>query len=185
MNGLRIDFDLALAYGLPGAALVLFWAPFLNIEFDGPIPTLTLLVVVFVSGMLVSILRFVVVDGSFSVAFPLANTERFPHYKGITRAEIDYSALACNGVLAAYSEAQRNEKRPYQFYGNLMIVGLLTFFLEAIRLIWNQGWCQLSAYLFLGGTVALLAILYPACRRSYFRFNSAVVSLNALAKTDK
>jgi hypothetical protein len=132
-----------------------------------------------VVGMGISVVRAGTIDRSFNLNIPLSPE----HYRSLTQADPDYAQLTDQGKLNAYREAEENDKRPYQFYGNILLAVIILI----------AGWWSASfktrtklpkrTMLALTGVILAVVILYPACRKSYYRYNKAVAAINNYKKT--
>jgi len=198
-----IDFGTAIAYLVPGVITtrgVSFFYPELQKLFrfgsegKSDLAVFAMLVLVGLAvGLIVSAVRAATIDWSFalSVAWlrdltlaPLpdgemksAALEALEYFGSVKREDPVFARLTVNDRLPAYREAVAADKRPYQFYGNLLIalaIYLGGATLEPVRLHTTHPWLLRSAY------VGAFGMLYAAARRSHFRYMRSVKQLNSL-----
>ncbi len=187
MAGLKVDFGQLIAYLVPGALMLYGLSPVfpelasLLQSGDTKNAVITGFVVAalsIVAGMGISIIRFATVDRTFSLDLKGSNFERYPHHRGIPHVDIDYSRLLKDGALNVFLEAKASEKRPYQFYGNVLVVVLAVSLIRLIGQGVGRNTDVGTAAIWVGLIVAATVILYPAARRSYFRYIVALRQLN-------
>ena len=139
MKDISLEFGLLIAYAIPGAFALYGFAAFLpglaalttlpdNEKWLSTALLLTGFIVAL--GMFVSVIRSLLIDTSFALSLPGANSVR-PHGRPVTRVDPDYPVMKNKDVLAALQDARLSDKHPYQFYGN-MLVALAIF--EASRI---------------------------------------------------
>jgi len=196
MPELSLDFGLLIAYFVPGFILLMalrFWVGYVDTllaEVDKHehrvVSTLTIVALAIVLGMMISSLRFAMVDASFHVSAiypcPLWDKTDCPQNEPLTRHDPIYSRFVDEGRLNALVMAEQNDKRPYQFYGNTLIA-IMIFCLSWVACGPNKGttntWKKRA--LRAGPAFIVIAlILYPASRLSYYRYVTSVESLNSL-----
>ncbi|WP_233884907.1 hypothetical protein [Paraburkholderia flagellata] len=190
MPELSVDFGLFIAYLIPGfiASLGISFvlAPVANLlsasargeDLAGSIFGSVCLIVVV--GMTISIWRAGLIDSSFTVDIPVfCDVRQDPQACGIHRADPVYSSLASKDRLEAYLVAEKNDKRPYQFYGNTLIAVV----------IFTAGWLlsDHGRQVSMRNRIAALALalllvvtLYSAARLSHYRYTVSVLQFNAL-----
>lgn len=198
-----LDFGTAIAYLVPGVIAtrgISFIYPELRKLFDfGPTGTSDLAVFAILAlvgiavGFVVSAVRAATIDMSFAVSLlPIrrifaANllpaelrssvTDALAYLNGVPRVEPCFPNLAVDGRLAAYLEAKAADKRPYQFYGNLIIALVMYLLGGAFE---RKGLeADEPAVLIVGYSVAFLT-LYGAARRSHYRYMQSVRRFNQL-----
>lgn len=180
-----LDFGLFIAYFIPG--LVTLWVvaplvPALQRVFErlddekrfGAV--LAIAVLALVTGMIVSIVRAGTLDHTFEIAYPLdCNGDR--QFGSVGRVDPDYSRLADEGRREAFLLAVAQEKRLYQFYGNLLLSILLVSIsvLATGRMKEMQRRPRMVVVVL---TLCVLIALYGGARMSHYRFMNAVASLN-------
>jgi hypothetical protein len=176
MKDLGIDFGLLIAYVAPGMLLIWGISPCTTdlsgvlisaqSETADAVAWLQLLLISLVAGMIISVIRAGTIDRTFAINLPFIHS-RAAHYAAVHRVEPDYSRLASEHVLAAYLEAKASEKRPYQFYGNLLIA-----------LIFASARTSSTDFKLTAVLLFSCIFLYFSARRSHARFITAVVQLN-------
>jgi hypothetical protein len=192
MPGISLDFGLLIAYFVPGIITLLG----LGYIFDGVSnlmkkyrsgeATAGFLLIVssiaIVVGMAVSVVRASTIDQSFSWDLTLMS-QGYYRSMNLQQADPDYAQLTEAGKLNAFREAEENDKRPYQFYGNILLAIIIL-----VAGWWSASFDKRNGHNrkdrrrrgMLAVTSLILAsvILYPACRNSYFRYNKAVAAIN-------
>jgi len=73
-----------------------------------------------VTGMMVSIVRAGTFDHSFEIAYPI-DCRTDPQFGSVPRIDPDYSKLANEDRRESFLLAVTQEKRLYQFYGNMFL----------------------------------------------------------------
>ena len=198
-----LDFGTAIAYLVPGVIAtrgISFIYPELRKLFAfGPTGTSDLAMFAILAlvgiavGFVVSALRAATIDMSFAVSLlpirKMLAAKRLPeeirssvsdaltYMNSVPRVEPCFPNLAIDGRLAAYLEAKAADKRPYQFYGNLIIALAIYLFggsFERKALETDQ-----PLVLIVGCSVAFLT-LYGAARRSHYRYMESVRHFNRL-----
>jgi hypothetical protein len=179
MKDITLEFGLLIAYAIPGA-FALFgiaaYAPDLAALLSQPdnqkwlSTALVLAGLSIAMGMFVSVVRALTIDASFLLPLPAAGAAR-PHWGRVERVDPDYAAMKAKDVLTALQDVRSTDKRPYQFYGN-MLVALAV--LESSRLA--QGRASAAE-----GVLAFFVAIafYLASRKSHYRYMQAVGALNA------
>jgi hypothetical protein len=186
------DFFLFIAFFIPGVfilyALSLVLSPFKSLVSIGNTGKetsnwLLVLSLCILLGMMSSILRSSFIDPTFRIN--LSNCWLFKgktDWAGAQRVEPDYSKLSKDD-LEALKELKNEEKRPYQFYGNMLIaltclLGclLILCFKKNTRVAWRQFVVIFVAYLF------SFWILYIGSRFSHFNYMHRVEDLNTRIK---
>ena len=179
MKDITLEFGLLIAYAIPGA-FALFgisaYVPELAVLLSQPdnqkwLSTALLLAGLSIAlGMFVSVLRSLTIDASFLLPLPTAGTLR-PHWGRVERVDPDYGAMKSKDVLAALQDVRSTDKRPYQFYGNMLVALAI---LEWSRL--EQGRVAIAEGAL---AVAVAFAFYLASRKSHYRYTQAVSALNA------
>jgi hypothetical protein len=179
VKDIAVDFGQLIAYAIPGAfALFAVAAVVPDLQFALAAPdshrwlaqALLGAGLSVALGMLISVLRMGVIDSTFSaVALPGHGPKR-PHRERFERVEPDYAIMVNKDVLAALSDAKASDKRPYQFYGNML---LSLYALELARAYTTGlGLAELAIF------VVAAVSFYLAARRSSYRYMTAVAALN-------
>lgn len=192
MPELTLDFGLLIAYFVPGFISLLglkYWVSGFKLLIEDVdknehrvASTLAIVALALVLGLAVSICRFAVIDYTFKWELPGSTLQEFPHHRSLERVDPEYSRFVDQGPREALLLAERNEKRPYQFYGNSLLA--ITLFLIAwlTKEPWKKNKKAWTARAWKSGGALILAtlILYFACRSSYYRYAKAVRQLNEL-----
>jgi hypothetical protein len=182
MKDLSLEFGLLIAYAIPGAFGLLGIAAYisdLNFILVQEKESIRLPFALLISGlsitlgMFISVLRALTIDATFQIDFPFfRNIGR--HWRRVNRVDVDYSVVNNNELLSALQDARLNEKRPYQFYGN-MLISIILF--ELPRFTSN-------ATSIFEKTLVMLVIIafYFASRKSHYRYALAIQALNRKTK---
>ena len=194
MKDYGLDFGRLIAYFIPGTLAgwgVSYWSASLRGLLDrgttggtdlGDSAALVILCIVL--GMVVSVARAGTIDRTFTYdmsRLPLL-PKQYAHYRPRERVEPRYELLAFGGLVTALREARFEEKRPYQFYGNVLFASL---FALGSRMAHRLIHCEAGGgdlALTVGSAVAVMLTLYPAARLSHFRYMRAVEAINALGE---
>jgi hypothetical protein len=189
MPALGADFGVVLAYIVPGFitlwALSYFVAPVAGLfraagEGDNRFLVLFALIVVCLgTGMFLSILRAGTIDVTFEVPVPLCNPTIHPPCGEVPRVDPAHVALTCQGVRESFLLAESREKRPFQFYGNMVLA--ITVVALTVLGLFRASQTRLSARRLLLVTTmwTIVAItFYCGARLSHYRFMAAVTALN-------
>ena len=129
MKDITLEFGLLIAYAIPGAFALFGFAayePKLDELLTLPdsqkwLSTALLIAGLSIAlGMFVSVLRGLVIDSSFALPLPGA-CKVGPHWGSVRRVDPDYAAMKNKDVLAALQDVRSSDKRPYQFYGNMLV----------------------------------------------------------------
>lgn len=130
-------------------------------------------------GMMSSILRNVLVDSSFEIDFSsMCLVKEKENWKGINSVEPNYSKLS-KDELDNLKELKNEEKRPYQFYGNMIIALtclLICLLLLCIRINTKKAWKQFIGICFTYFFISW--ILYIGCRYSHYYYVVGVQNIN-------
>ena len=186
MGGLKLDFGLLIAYVVPGVLLLYGIAPFvpqlqeLLTAGESQSAVVTGIVIgalSIVAGMGVSIIRFQTVDRTFSLDIPFSNYDRYPYHRSIPPSEIDYGQLKKEGALNAYLEAKLSEKRPQQFYGNVLVVALVVSLVRLLGPLLTDV-PRTGTALWIVAAFGAVFVLYPASRHTYSKYVNAVRRIN-------
>jgi hypothetical protein len=179
MKDIALEFGLLIAYAIPGA-FALFgvstFVPELALMLSQPddqkwLSSALLMAGLSIAlGMFVSVLRSLTVDASFLLRLPSAGPKR-PHWLPVERVDPDYGSMKAKDVLAALQDVRSTDKRPYQFYGNMLVALAI---LEASRLTQSKAVAAEIAI-----SVAVGVAFYLASRKSHFRYMQAVRALNS------
>ncbi|HEX5055584.1 MAG TPA: hypothetical protein VFX02_03715 [Gammaproteobacteria bacterium] len=182
MNGLRFDFGLLIAYIVPGFLSLFLLSPFIpgleNLFDSGNdekavITGFIITSLAIVTGMSISLIRDWTIDSTFKLKIPFLSAK---HYKKIELENIDYYRLTKQEVLNAYLEARTTERRTHQFYGNtLVLVAFSTPHLFGELQNYSIS-CRIIFWIIV---LAFFLMLYEAARRSYWKFNNAIIKLNS------
>jgi len=174
---ISFSFEVVIAYVIPGfIALEALKSTnsdlanfFVDTSADDDIGRWTILFALsLLTGMIVSIVRASLLDRSFR--FSLRLFESMPdQYNRVEPIEPNYERLSAPGKLEVFQEIQSGLRRPYEFYGNALLSGLLFSILTPLPA--NQT-LWLSFYLIAGCS------LYTATRKTYFRYMKALEELN-------
>ncbi len=178
MKDITLEFGLLIAYAIPGA-FALFgisvFVPELAALLSQPdnqkwLSTALLLAGISIAlGMFISVLRSLTIDTSFLLKLPGGGTQR-PHWGRVERVDPDYAAMKAKDVLAALQDVRSTDKRPYQFYGNMLVAITV---LESSRLA--QGKLTFAEGIIV---LAVAVAFYLASRKSHYRYIQAVRALN-------
>lgn len=179
LKDVTLDFGTLIAYLIPGyvalRGMTGLGVGSMDMLPAGPLfegqQVVTLLVGSLVAGMLLSIVRAIVVERTFSVPLPLASK---PHWGRAPTAEVPYGRLADLGRMAAFQEAKASEKRPYQFYGNMLLALAL---LLAGRLHAGGGGMPAGAVAVI---VLSMLFLYTGARSAHYRYVTALKAIESL-----
>lgn len=188
MPELAVDFGLFIAYLIPG------FLAFLGICFVFP-PAEKILALatkgqdrlggvfaiicfIVLSGMTASIWRAGTIDKSFEYAIPIFCSVSAPQACAVKKVEPVYAALLQKGSIDAYLLAEKNDKRPYQFYGNTLIAVLILFSGWIVRDRRRGNASKSTRLVAIIGLIVLVFTLYPAARLSHYRFMSSVAQFN-------
>lgn len=197
MPALGADFGIILAYLVPG--FISLWAisylfkPTADLfrwagEGEGrALAVFALTIVCLGTGMFISILRASTIDYSFKV--PLCRKEWEwcpPQFGCATRKDPSFAALTRSGHRESYLLAEANDKRPYQFYGNMALV--ITIAAAVTMLQMRKSASRLGRrrlLLFVAAWAIMLVTFYSGARLSHYRFMNAVEELNKNTDTPK
>ena len=178
MKDITLEFGLLIAYAIPGAFVLFALAPIvpelaalLTLPDDQKwLSTAILLAGLSIAlGMFSSVVRALTIDGSFLLPLPWA-VKVGPHWGAQGRVDPDYSVLKNKDALVALQDVRSTDKRPYQFYGNMLVALAI---LEFSRVAHGKA---SSAEVGFGILVGLA--FYLASRKSHFRYMSAVRAIN-------
>jgi hypothetical protein len=104
-----------------------------------------------------------------------------PQCLRIIPADPHFDALICLGHRQSYLLAEANDKRPYQFYGNMA----LAITIAAAVLFWKmrreRSRGGLRLLLVLAVWVIMFMTFYLGARLSYYRFVTAVRAINGVS----
>lgn len=188
MPALSIDFGIFIAYLIPGF-LGLLALSFrseaarqlinrLDASEKRVLSTFTVLSLSLVTGMFLSMVRHTVVDTSFSRDLPGKGPD-LPHFTRIESVSPDYVKYVHEGTREAFMAAERAEKRPHQFYGNMCLACVLLAGCWLTRSRWSgiPGMPRKLGVVLL--VLAIITSFYLASRLSYYRYAKAVRDLNA------
>jgi len=182
------DFFLFIAFLIPGIFILFSLSlsqPLINrhlnirqVEKDGK-NWILILSVATLLGMMSSILRNVIIDKTFSVDLSyLPFVEGKPAWIGISRVEPLYANLTENG-LNNLRELKNEEKRPYQFYGNMLIALSVLLVCLSILVSKENPNKQLKRFAILWSVYLFAAwLLYIGSRFSYYNYMHGVKSIN-------
>ena len=184
MPGISLDFGLLIAYFIPGVITLLGLAyTFKDVsdlmsKFRSGEATAGFLLIVsslaVVIGMAVSVVRASTIDKSFELNLPFSQE----HYRSLQHADPDYAQLTDQGKLNAFREVEENDKRPYQFYGNTLLAVIIFIAGWLSSSFHNRNGPLKRSILALASLILASVLLYPACRKSYYRYNRAVAAIN-------
>jgi hypothetical protein len=194
MKDFGLDFGQLIAYLIPGfvavgaialcdgSMYILFNAALHGKDKAGTI--VAVIVFSVAAGMIVSVARAAFVDCTFALSktkFPWLY--RFSSVTGILREDPNITAIARAGLLDALRDARAEDKRPYQFYGNLLISVLLLVPAWLIGL--SRGLAaepsSFSTVLYVMLLALVAPALYSASRRSHYRYMREIRRLNRAA----
>lgn len=145
----------------------------------------TLLAIALVLGLILSSFRSASIDHTFRWDWK----QRFPilpaYYHGKGRVDPDFTKLIAPGRLAAYQAAETTDKRPYQFYGNMLLALCVLLLGRGLSPAPHLAACtSLLCYVtkvgYVAGCVMGMVGLYNASRTAHWRFARAVEAFNAL-----
>lgn len=194
MSEISADFGIVLAYIVPGF-LSLWSVAYLNNSLahlfrsavEGEQRTLatvfSLAVICLATGMFLSLIRAVTIDKSFKieVSARLCDKQTTPACGKATEVDPDYRVLTCDGIREAFLLAESRYKRPYQFYGNMVLALLIVAALFAWRFCIPA--IRGGGHRFTLWVVVLWAtgvfLFYSGARLAHYRFTHAVATLNA------
>jgi hypothetical protein len=177
LKEITLEFGVLIAYAIPGVFALFGVATFVpdigallsQRQTEQWLSTAVLVAGLSVTlGMFVSVLRASTIDASFLVRVPILAQRIGPHWGKLARVDPSYARLASKDVLAAFQEAKANDKRPYQFYGNMLVALVI---LETSRF-------QHVTIGELGLALSMILGFYFAARKSYYRYVTAVAELN-------
>jgi hypothetical protein len=189
MPGISLDFGLLIAYFVPGIITLLGLASIfkdvsgLMSQYRSGKATAGFLLIVsslaVVIGMAVSVLRASTIDKSFEWNLSEWSLPRGQeHYRSLQPADPDYAQLSEPGKLDAFREVEENDKRPYQFYGNTLLAVIILIAGWWSSSFQNRNRLRKRSVLALTSLIFASVLLYPACRKSYYRYNRAVAAIN-------
>jgi hypothetical protein len=194
MPALGADFGIILAYLIPG--FLTLWAakhvcaPIQNLfnhaqeSEKRAVTFLALTVSCLATGMFLSIVRASTVDKSF--ALPLCSGADGSTCKATSRVDPDFVALACEGLREAFLLAEARDKRPYQFYGNMVLALTIAVILIGLKRdgrsspqppLWRRSGGKCLPIL-VAAWLAAVVPFYWAARTSHYRFMKAVSGIN-------
>lgn len=195
IKDISIDFGHGIAYLIPGMLTALALNKFFPeieslfkrvYEGNAIVGALALLVVLsIVLGLIISVLRGIVIDQTFSKRLP--EWSKFGilhlHTSPIKNKEVSFAFLSNEGIMAAYRET-RNLRRLYQFYGNTLLALILILLSRApwfasITLTSPLSYGRFS--LEASGVVIIAWVLYSACRTTFFSLSVANKEINEAA----
>jgi hypothetical protein len=194
MSEIGADFGIVLAYIVPGflflLSVVYSWNNALTKLFrnaiEGEQRALTLFflaVICLAIGMFLSMIRAGTIDHSFKLKLPdLLCALTSVDACGIKQQVLpDFQLLACDGIREAFLLAESRFKRPYQFYGDMVVAVVLAALVFALRFrIWVGRVGRLGfALLVVSCTIGVFAF-YSAERLAHYRYTVAVQRLNEL-----
>lgn len=190
MPGISLDFGLLIAYFVPGVITLLGLAYIfkdvsgLMSKYRSGKATAGFLLIVsslaVVIGMAVSVVRAGTIDKSFEWNLPIDQE----HYRSLQHADPDYAQLTDQGKLNAFREVEENDKRPYQFYGNTLLAVIIFVAGWWSSSFHNRNGLRKRSILALTSLILASVLLYPACRKSYYRYNRAVAAINTHKKVN-
>ncbi len=130
-------------------------------------------------GMMSSILRSVFIDSTFKIDFSSSGIfQGKDNWKSMSSIEPDYSKLT-KDELDNLKELKNEEKRPYQFYGNMIVAFtclLICLLILCIKKNTKKAWSQfvliMITYLFISW------VLYIGCRYSHYYYTIGIKELN-------
>lgn len=182
MKDIAVDFGQLIAYAIPGA-FALFAVAAVVPDLEGALAisesqgwlsrALLSAGLSIALGMLVSVLRMGLIDSTFSLKLPGYKSGK-PHLGRFHRIEPDYAVMIDKDVLAALSDAKTSDKRPYQFYGNMLLAVSAFELARAYSAIPTKG----EIAIVLLGAISF----YLAARRSCYRYMAAVSALNQVGR---
>lgn len=182
MKDISLEFGLLIAYAIPGAFALLgisVFIPDLNSILLPDKKSTELLFALLITGlsvtlgMFISVLRALAIDTTFQIAFSFF---RFigPHWEGLNRVDVDYNVVKNIELLTALQDVRLNEKRPYQFYGN-MLISIILFELPRFTQVATSSFEKILVIL-------ILIAFYFASRKSHYRYTLAIQALNRKTK---
>ena len=137
-------------------------------------------------GMFLSLVRATVIDRSFAVNAPLVDTHTTPAYAAVPRQDPSYIALSNQGLRESFLLAESRDKRPYQFYGNMIIsIILATISLASTINPKSQGHPKWRLAFLFAGCIFAITLLYPAARISHYRYMTAIININSFSQSIK
>ena len=183
------DIGLLLAYFIPGFIFLWAirpWVPLVeNIFSDANkgekrSAAIALLFVASLSlGMFWSVVRAGTIDKTFSIPIRCVALQDHPAFGRTVRQEPNYSTLSNQGPREAFLLVESREKRPYQFYGNMLFgITMSAFYLvvsEASKRPTKRVKYRLTV-IFIWFWVFLT--FYLAARYSHYRYMTAITSIN-------
>lgn len=178
MKDLSLEFGLLIAYAIPGAFALLGIAAYISdLNFillqekeSTKLPFALLISGLSVTlGMFISVLRALIIDTTFQIGFPFSR-HAGSHWGKINRVDVDYNVVKNNNLLTALQDVRLNEKRPYQFYGN-MLISIILFELPRFTQNTTSNFEKILVIL-------ILIAFYFASRKSHYRYTTAIQALN-------
>lgn len=182
MKDLTLEFGLLIAYAIPGVFGLLGVAAYisdLNFILVQEKESIKLPFALLISGlsitlgMFISVLRALSIDTTFQIGFSYLQYIG-PHWGGINRIDVDYNVVKNNDLLCALQDARLNEKRPYQFYGN-MLISIILFELPRFTSSATSNFEKILVIL-------VIIAFYFASRKSHYRYALAIQALNRKTK---
>jgi len=191
MSEIGADFGITLAYIVPGF-LSLWSVAYLHSAITNlfrsavegeqrALAVFSLAVICLAIGMFLSMIRAGTIDQSFRLALPTLLCEvTDPKACDVKRGvDPDFRALTCNGIRESFLLAESRFKRPYQFYGDMVLVLIVA----GASFAWRF---RISAHRVGGYRVTFLVVLwaigvfafYSAERLAHYRYTVAVEKLN-------
>lgn len=193
MPTIAADFGIVLAYIIPG--FFCLWAATLLSDglaglfsqaHEGEKRALSIFALIALSlvvGMFISILRAVTIDQSFKVVVPLCNRAQYLWCDSVDREDPTIAALSCEGPREAFLLFESRDKRPYQFYGNMVLAVSIVAGTGLAGMLKGKNKSKRSWPKIVAG-VALWAVLaatfYVGSRTAHYRFMNSVKVLNTL-----
>lgn len=184
MPDVGFDFGLFIAYVVPGLVIVAGLADttprlgerisHFNLERHKVTGALLMVVVCLSVGMFVSVVRDLTIDSTFGIRIK-SGALRLEQ----ARTDLDYGALVIEGVREAYLIAEQNDKRPYQFYGNLLVSLAVIAIARGAR---RTPFLSRHTALITIAWLVILGLLYFSARRAHSRFAEAVTRLNLIGQ---
>ena len=196
MKDLSLDWGQLIAYLIPGFVTVgaialcdetmyaVMSAAMYQKDSAGAI--VAILLFALAAGMIVSVARAALLDWSFALS-----RQRFPLFylksavEPTWREEPNLTNIAAAGAMEVFREARAEDKRPYQFYGNLLVAVLLLAVAWPVGILRQHAVAPSILTLFIYSVlfVPTILALYSASRRSHFRYMREIRRLNDWAST--
>ena len=189
MPELVADFGIILAYIIPGYITVwvisYLFKPVADLfrkvgtGENRTLAVFALTIVCLGAGMFISTIRAATLNWSFECV-AVSFLCKSPHCHRIIPEDPNFGVLRCQGQRQSYLLAEANDKRPYQFYGNMA----LAITIAAAVLFWKMrsgsSRQRLRVLLVLAVWTVMFMTFYLGARLSYHRFVTAVKAINAV-----